>query len=259
MGLLALVIGLSACHKNESGIGSTQLHVRMTDAPANFEQINLNVKQIVVKINDTASTPYVLEADKQFNILDFRPGSDNPDILLASQTVPDGSIREVRLILNENGNTIKVGGQLYDLKIPSGYSSGWKVKLTELPDLVPGIAYTLLLDFDASKSIVATGNGKFILKPVVRGIAAATTGILTGTISPASVQARIYAINNANDTVGTISNATSGDFSIGGLRTGDYKLSVNPIDSSYRDTTIATVGITAGKTTALGTLNLSKK
>lgn len=258
-GLFLLAIGFTACQKNETGSGTTQLQVRMTDAPGDFEEINLNVKNIVVKVNDTASTPYILEANKQFNVLDFRLGTAKPDILLASEEVPTGEIKEVRLVLNESGNTIKVGGQLYDLKIPSGYSSGWKIKLTETPSLNPGIAYSLVLDFDAAKSIVKTGNGKFLLKPVVRGITVATSGILTGTIAPATVQTKVFAINATNDTVGTLSNTTSGYFSIGGLRAGNYKLAFDAIDSTYSDTTINSVAIDAGKTTALGTITLKKK
>lgn len=255
--LLTALVGFSACSKTESG--TTQLQVRMTDAPGNYEEINLSVKEIVVKIDDTTSKGYVLEADKQFNILDFRAGTATPDILVANEEVPTGKIKEVRLVLNETGNTIKVDGQLYDLKVPSGYSSGWKVKLTEQPTLTPGIAYSLVLDFDAAKSIVKTGNSKYILKPVVRGLAVATSGILTGTISPATVQTKVYAINANNDTVGTISDVATGGFSIGGLRTGSYKLSLDAQDTTYKDSTINSVSIVAGQTTALGTITLKKK
>ncbi|UKJ07176.1 DUF4382 domain-containing protein [Solitalea lacus] len=256
--LAAAAIGFSSCSKTESA--STRLQVRMTDAPGNYEEINLSVKEIVVKVNDEKNEPYVLEADKHFNILDFKAGAATPDILVAEEEVPSGKIKEVRLVLNETGNTIKVDGQVYDLKIPSGSSSGWKVKLTEEPSLSPGIAYSLVLDFDASQSIVKTGNEGFILKPVVRGIAVATSGILTGTVDPVAAQSKVYVINAANETVGTISDATNGFFSIGGLKAGSYKVTLDVQDETYRDTTLKNnVVIEAGKTTALGAITVKKK
>ncbi|MCO4293866.1 DUF4382 domain-containing protein [Solitalea sp. MAHUQ-68] len=255
--LATATLGLSACSKTESN--TAHLQIRMTDAPGNYEEINLNVKEIIVKVNDTTGGSYVLEADKQFNILDFKAGSATPDILVADEEIPTGKIKEVRLVLNETGNTIKVDGQLYDLKIPSGYSSGWKVKLTEEPSLTPGFAYSLVLDFDAAKSVVKTGNGKFILKPVVRGLAIATSGILTGTIDPANKQAKVYAINQANDTVGTVSDVATGYFSIGGLRSGAYKVAIDVQDTTYADTTLNNIEVVAGKTTALGTLKINLK
>ncbi|POY35733.1 hypothetical protein C3K47_13310 [Solitalea longa] len=255
--LVTATLGFSACSKTESG--NAHLQVRMTDAPGNYEEINLSVKEIVVKVNESTDNSYVLEANKQFNILDFKVGSATPDILVADEEIPTGKIKEVRLVLNETGNTIKVDGQLYDLKIPSGYSSGWKVKLTEEPSLTPGISYSLILDFDAAKSIVAAGNGKFILKPVVRGLAIATSGTLTGTINPANKQAKVYAITPTNDTIGTVSDSETGYFSIGGLRSGSYKVAIDVQDTTYADTTLNNVGIEAGKTTALGTIKINLK
>ncbi|SMO45284.1 DUF4382 domain-containing protein [Solitalea koreensis] len=255
--LAAGMVFFTACQK-ETSTGTTRLNVRMTDAPGNYEQINLSVKEIVVTVGDTT---YRMESGKTFNILDFKAGSATPDILVASEEVPTGSIKEVRLLLNETGNSIKVDGQTYDLKIPSGYSSGWKVKLNEAIQLTDGIAYSLLLDFDAAKSIVHTGSGsdKYLLKPIVRGIVQATSGILTGVIKPITVQAKVYAINENKDTVGTVSDITTGKFSIGGLKAGLYKVSFDTQDTTYRDTILSNVNIKAGITTKLDTMALRKK
>src|SRR2546428_8844890 len=256
-GLLALSVGFTACQKSDSG--TTHLQIRMTDAPGNYDEINLSVKEIVVKGDDSGSKDYTLESGKKFNILDFREGTATPDILVADNEVPSGTIKEIRLVLNETGNTIKVDGIDHDLIIPSGYSSGWKVKLTEDPNMTSGMAYTLLLDFDAAKSIVLTGSGKYLLKPVVRGIAKATSGIVKGTISPGTVQAKVYAIDAANDSIGAVSDATTGIYSLGGLKAGTYKISIVPQDITYNNAEINSVAITAGETTELGTTELVKK
>ncbi|WP_240916380.1 DUF4382 domain-containing protein [Pedobacter sp. HDW13] len=164
---IAGMIAFNGCKKNGSGEGTTKVQIKMTDAPGNFDKINLSVKEIVLVSGDK---PYVFAASAGiFDILDFRIGTSNPDILVASGEMPSGEITEIRLVLNETGNTIVVNGIQQELKTPSAQTSGWKVKLTANPNLVEGSNYTLLLDFDAAKSIVSTGNGKYLLKPVVRG------------------------------------------------------------------------------------------
>ncbi|SFH43514.1 DUF4382 domain-containing protein [Pedobacter insulae] len=245
----------TACKKDTDDIasGTANVQIRMTDAPGDFEEINLNVKEIVLV---SGGKPYVFAATTaQFNILDFRIGTNNPDILVASGDMPSGEITEIRLVLNE-GNTIVVGGVESALTIPSGSSSGIKVKLTENPELVAGVGYSLLLDFDAAKSIVATGNGKYLLKPVVRGITAATTGLISGTVLPILSHPEILVIKGT-DTVGTVANTLTGKFTVGGLAAGTYAVKFAPV-VGYRDSTITNVTVSSGQTTALGTITLKQ-
>lgn len=255
--ILAIVAVIGAttfngCKKNESSEGTTKVQIKMTDAPGNFDKINLSVKEIVLVSGDK---PYVFEASTGiFDILDFRIGTSNPDILVASGEMPSGEISEVRLVLNETGNTIVVNGVEQELKTPSAQSSGWKVKLTANPDLVEGAAYTLLLDFDAAKSIVSTGNGKYLLKPVVRGITAATTGLISGTVLPLASHPEVLVIAGA-DTVGTVADPLTGKFTVGGLSTGTYSVKFVPV-AGYRDSTITAINVALGQNTALGTVTL---
>ena len=252
------IIGLLAfagCDKNDdsAGGGTTRVEVRMTDAPGNFDAINLHVKEIVLK-SDERSYTFAAETGL-FNILDYRIGTANPDILVASGEMPSGDITEIRLVLDD-GNTIVVDGTEYALTTPSGQSSGWKVKLTENPVLVPGVTYTLLLDFDAAKSIVQTGNGKYLLKPVVRGVTAATSGLISGSVSPIESYPEVLAIQGT-DTVGTVADPSTGAFPIGGLAAGTYSLKIVPQDTlAFPDSTIANVSVSLGQNTNMGVINL---
>src|SRR5690606_30464787 len=126
----------------------------------------------------------------------FRMGKDT---LIASQDIPSGTIQEVRFILNDTGNSVVIDGTSYPLTTPSGQTSDVKLKIHD--NLEAGVAYTMTLDFDAAKSIVQTGNGKYILKPVIRAIPNAVSGVITGAISPASSNPKIYAIAGT-DTLG---------------------------------------------------------
>lgn len=252
--VIAGIFAFTGCKKNESGEGTTKVQIKMTDAPGNFDKINLSVKEIVLVSGDK---PYVFAASTGiFDILDFRIGTSNPDILVASGEMPSGEITEIRLVLNETGNTIVVNGIQQELKTPSAQTSGWKVKLTANPELVEGAAYTLLLDFDAAKSIVSTGNGKYLLKPVVRGVTAATTGLISGTVLPLASHPEVLVIAGT-DTVGTVADPLSGKFTVGGLAAGTYSVKFAPI-AGYKDSTVTAVKVALGQNTALGTITLKQ-
>lgn len=252
--LVAVFSILSACKKDNNGTGyegTTKVQVRMTDAPGSFDKINLNVKEIVL-ISD--GKPYTLTSTVEtFNILDYRIGTSNPDILVADGDLPSGEVTEVRLVLND-GNTITENGVTKPLTTPSGQSSGVKVKLISNPELLPGASYTLVLDFDAAKSIVRLGNGGYLLKPVVRGITAATSGLISGTVLPLASKPEILVIKGT-DTVGTLADPLSGKFTIGGLAAGSYSVKFAPIEG-YRDSTITNVNVAVGQNTSLGTITL---
>jgi hypothetical protein len=257
--LLAIILMATAvlisCSKSDetTNAGKTKVHIKMTDAPGDFDAINLNVKEIILVSGDK---PYVFASTVQeFNILDFKIGTSSPDILVASGDMPSGEITEIRLVLNE-GNTIVVNGVEQELKTPSAQSSGWKVKLTETPDLVPGASYTLLLDFDAAKSIVKTGNGKYILKPVVRGLTSATAGLISGTVLPLASQPEVLVIAGT-DTVGTLADPITGKFTVGGLANGSYQVKITPI-AGYKDSVINNVNVSLGQNTSIGIITLKQ-
>jgi hypothetical protein len=252
--LLSGIGTFSACKKDSVNgtSGTTKVQIRMTDAPGNFEKINLSVKEIILF---SAGKPYVFAANTgKFNILDFRIGTSNPDILVASGEMPSGEITDIRLVLNDAGNTIVVGGVESALTTPSGQSSGWKIKLTENPSLVAGVSYSLLLDFDAAKSIVSTGNGKYVLKPVVRGLTAATSGLISGTVLPLLSHPEVLVITGT-DTVGTMADPLTGKFTVGGLKGGTYSVKFAPL-AGYRDSTITNVSVALGQNKAIGTIVL---
>lgn len=245
IGIIGLGLGLSACNKNDNG-GMTKLNVKMTDGPGAYDAIFLSVKEIQVLSSEGQSTLAV--GSNPFNILNFRMGKDT---LIAAQDIPSGRIQEVRLVLNDTGNRVVINGISYPLTTPSGQTSGVKLKIQD--DLEPGVAYTLLLDFDAAKSIVLTGNGKYILKPVIRAIPNAVSGSITGIISPAASSPKIYAITGT-DTLGTISDA-SGKFWFPGVSAGTYKVEIQPV-SPYLNKTIENVTVVQGSVKDLGTITI---
>ena len=245
LSILAISFGFTACEKNQSG--TTTVNLRMTDAPGDFEAIILNIKEVEVKTS--AGTALLDVKGGAFDILKFRNGRDT---LIASENIATGTLKEVRLILEPTGNIVIINGVSYDLKTPSGQSSGVKIKVQE--ELVDGVAYTLLLDFDAAKSIVNTGNGKYILKPVIRAVPNAVSGAIAGTVTPLASAPLIYAINGV-DTVGTIIDA-NGKFYFNGIAAGTYKIDF-VTSTPYVSRSLNNITVTTGSVTNVGAVNLT--
>jgi hypothetical protein len=242
-------LAVSSCKKDHSssGTGSTHVIVKLTDAPGAYDAVILSIKSVVVVTDKGEQT--IAVGGGPINILNFRLGKDT---LLAAQDIPAGTIQQIRLVLNDSGNQVAVNGTWYNLTTPSGQTSG--VKLNVHDQLVAGIDYTLRLDFDAAQSIVLTGNGKYILKPVIRTIPAAVSGALTGMVTPVASFPKVYAIMGT-DTVGTVADA-SGKFYFPGLPAGIYNVNFVPV-SPYLIKTVSNVTVTTGAVQDMGTVTIT--
>jgi hypothetical protein len=234
--------------KNDNNSTLTKMNVKITDAPGAYDALYLNIKEIQVFTSEGQSTLEV--AQNRFDILDFRMGKDT---LLASKDIPSGRLQEIRLVLNETGNEVVIDGHSYPLTTPSGQTSGLKLKVQD--DLIGGIAYTMTLDFDAAKSVVNTGSGKYILKPVIRAIPQAVSGGLTGVITPSASNAKVYAITGL-DTIGAVADVT-GKFFFPGLTEGNYKVNVVPV-SPYITKSIENVSVIKGSIKDMGTIIITQ-
>ncbi|HVW96251.1 MAG TPA: DUF4382 domain-containing protein [Mucilaginibacter sp.] len=247
--LAVLGLGFASCKKdNISSNNTSHVSVKMTDAPGAYDAVILNVKQVVVVTSGGKKTLDI--GGGPINILHFMLGRDT---LLADADIPAGSLQQIRLVLDNSGNKVVVNGSSYDLTTPSGQESGVKLNVQE--DLKAGIAYTFLLDFDAAQSIVLTGNGKYILKPVIRAYSQAVSGAITGTVSPAESAPKVFAIMGT-DTVGAVTDAT-GKYYFSGMTAGSYKVDFVP-ESPYLPTTMTNVVVTNGETTDMGTVTITK-
>jgi hypothetical protein len=140
----------------------TSLNIRLTDAPIDLDEVNIDLQQVIIKGSEgTQEIPLETNAGI-YNLLDLQNGID---ALIANAEIQLGQLTEVRLLLGAN-NTVVVDGESFELKIPSGSQSGLKIKLCL--DLTDMPQYDLILDFDAAESVHITGNGKYIMKPVIK-------------------------------------------------------------------------------------------
>ena len=217
----------------------------MTDAPGDYDAVYIDL--IGAEVHSDVKGWVALNVKAGiYNLTNLTNGKDT---LIANGQVAVGNISEIRLILGNN-NSVVVKGKTYALTTPSAQQSGLKLQVHTV--LVEGITYSLLIDFDADKSIVDTGNDKYILKPVLRVITKAIDGAIKGTALPLLAQPAIYAIIGT-DSFSTYAHPLTGEYFIGGLASGNYKVVFMP-KSIYADTAIAGITVTTGAVTNMGTV-----
>ena len=160
--LFAGTLVFISCKKDKED--TTTLNVRLTDEPTDFDEVNVDIREVRVKFaKDTTSNGWVTLATNPgiYNLLAYQNGVDT---LLATGTFPVQVVKEIRFILGPN-NTIKDGGVVYPLVIPSGSESGLKIKFSK--DLRATLE-TMIIDFDAALSIQKEGTGDYKLRPVLK-------------------------------------------------------------------------------------------
>src|SRR5690606_11907898 len=169
--------------------GNAKLGIRLTDAPGDYEAMFIDVQEVVIKYNGGQDDVTLGINAGIYDLLELTAGVN---VLLFNDEVPAGNISQIRLVLGEE-NTIVVNGQILPLATPSAQQSGLKIQVNE--NLEPGILYEFMLDFDVDKSIVAQGNGGYLLKPVIRATTAAESGAISGIIIPPGIVTMITADN----------------------------------------------------------------
>ena len=268
------LLGLASCSKesDSNGAESSKLEVRLMDAPGDFRSVVLDVRQIEVhlkKEKDAEKRQTLTFKPQAINVLEYVNGKS---ALLVSEDFAPGDLDEIRLILGPDSYVIGRDDQRYDLKTPSGQSSGVKLKLDKAT-LRQRETFQLLLDFDVAKSVVERGNWKpgndkkerYLLKPVIRVVAQDLRAGIRGTVSPAAALPQILAIRASvlgPDTVSTSADA-SGGYQLNGLAAGTYRVEFFPSTSAstgqaaYRNAVRTGVVVTNDNVTDLGTTPLN--
>ena len=220
--------------------------VRMTDAPAVYNQVNVDI--VGVELTGKGKTVTLNVNPGVYNLLEFANGADT---LIATGSVKMERVQQIRLLLGPN-NTVMADSVVYPLTVPSGAESGLKIQVHH--DLQPGVAYEVLLDFDAHQSVVETGNGQYVLKPVIRAVENAISGSITGTVSPKGVVTVITA-TGSSAAYSSVADTATGGFIIKGVPAGSYTVEVVPA-APHNSVSIPNVSVVNGAPVSVGTVTL---
>ena len=229
--LLAVFVG--GCGSSSGGGGGTTAQpgtasVSMTDAPAcGFDEVNVTVSKVRVHQSNNASenaagwTDITLNPARKINLLDLNdPTHTNRALEFLGETpLEAGHYTQLRLVLVPNrgssppANSVVLSGQTTEIPLdtPSAVQSG--IKLIHQFTVDSGQRVDLLLDFDACKSIVRTGNGKYKLKPVIKVIPFVLNGI-DGFVDKTLLVNNVLVSAQVNGTIvrATVPNTQTGEF-----------------------------------------------
>ena len=234
--------------------GKSNLKVYLVDSPAALDSVIIFVKRVEVHKADSDSTAswYVInDSLRSFDLLELRNGTS---AVLGDSILEPGHYTQIRLILDD-GCYVVDNGVRYNLTVPSGLQTG--IKLNHEFTLEANNLYELVLDFNLEKSIHVTGNGKYMMKPVIRVMPIITSGSISGQVLPLDAQATVFT-TIGDDTVSTYPN-TDGFFKLMVLPQGLYNVEIASGNEAYKDTVLTGVSVSANQNNDLGTIELENK
>jgi hypothetical protein len=218
------------------------LGVSMTDAPScGFDAVNVTVSKVRVNQSSAASdtdagwTDITLSPARKINLLTLTNGALEA---LGQTALGAGHYSQLRLVLDPNtgnglANSVVATGSTTEVSLdtPSAVQSG--IKLVNEFDVAAGQRVDLVLDFDACKSIVTKGNGKYALKPVVKVVPTTLNGI-GGFVATSLLGSHVMVSAQQNGTIvsATTPNPTTGEFALSRLPLGNYDVVVTADNSA---------------------------
>ncbi|MBC8509996.1 MAG: DUF4382 domain-containing protein [Chloroflexi bacterium] len=194
-GLASFIVigGLVAGCGGSDGVNETgSMSLRITDAPID-DASSVVVQFSAVQIRgaeDSQNIDFTFDTPRSIDLLTLQGTAT--ETLFTDETVPAGVYDEVRLIVNavegttDSYITLTEGGAQHHLTVPSGSTSGLKVKGAFTVPANGSASFTV--DFDVRKSIVRSGsansaNGiKYHLKPALRVVEDARVGTISGSV-----------------------------------------------------------------------------
>jgi len=247
------------------GTGKGTLKLYLTDAPGDFLQLNIIVSRIEGHIAVEGE-----EEEGYWEVLKEWPVGLPVDLLtlqgvsllLGSSELPANHYTQLRVFLEEEAELVLEGEEgeppvTKILKIPSSENTG--IKLNRPFDIFEGGITILTLDFDAQKSVIKTGNGKYKMKPVITLLSESylseelpeVFGSVSGNVSYESTDIGGANIELAGGGAYIFANTTTtsgeGEFSLINVPAGTYTLNV--VADGYYNYSEIDVGVTAGADT----------
>lgn len=251
-GALACALLLTACGGGStpggpSASSDATLSASLVDGPfrtsgGTVSAVNIAVSKVEAVGDGGMQTIATFSPSKQINLLDYQTSP----LQLGSTQIPPGTYPQIRLVLDTSqasNTSVTVNGTSYPLSIPSAAGPGGFGNATSTDNgdgpgtsgikvnvgltAQAGQTYGFVIDFNAAESIVETGNGNWMMKPVLVATAQALAGSVSGTVKnnagAAVVNAQVLAQQNGTTINSGVTDA-NGNFQINALPAGSYTL-----------------------------------
>lgn len=262
--LIGLIIFSTSCQKGATGEGTQKLSVFLTDGPADYAAVNIDIVSVEAKI-DTArehrGDDHFGDADSDnddrdqrhddfgswtslnaqsgiFNVLALRNGLDT---LLASGDIK-GTIRKIRITLGSNNSIVTNDGISHPLILSNETQNYLYIHIRDEHHHDSVNTAGLWVDFDIARSILEL-DGKYYLRPRLKPFCDENFAGLEGKVTPWEART-VIKVYNATDTANAIPNP-DGRFRVRGLKPGTYSVLYDGYNG-YQDTTVNNVTIALG-------------
>ena len=283
MAVSVAAVSMFSCNKSSEAVESEKVSLYLTDDPALYSNVFVDVKYVEVKVQEGYKTvehrddkdddDHFDDNDKDadndntskdkygkwdtlsirsgvYDILKLRNGVDT----IFGQGHVKGRVRKVRITLGDK-NSVVLSGTSYPLYLLQGANKYVYVKINNRHHDVLGVRhYGYWLDFNLTNSIIEQG-GRFYLKPEIKPFANLHFGQVSGKVYPEDARAVVAIYNTVN--AGVAIADKSGDFKIRGLIEGTYKITFRGANG-YKDTTLNDVKIIKSKETRIPEIRLRK-
>jgi hypothetical protein len=248
---LIFVVIIGCDNSTDPTLNNGSIKMYLVDAPSSLDSIIIFVKRVEVHRSDGGDNSrwYIInDSLRSFDLLELTNGAS---AVLGNSVLEPGKYSQIRLILDEGNYVIDQGVKHY-LTVPSGMETG--IKLNHQFTIESDNLYELYLDFNVDKSVHITGNGEYMLQPVIRVMPMIISGTISGQVLPIDAQATVFT-TIGTDTVTTYPDE-NGFFKLMALPQGNYNVEIHPENILYKDTVVTGVNVFAEQNTDIGTVEL---
>ena len=254
LGLLVILSFMACTEHSQNG----RLIIGLTDDPFPIELIDSATIEIFrleahpADLDDDEAMVLLSTDTASFDLMKLRNGVVET---LVDIEIEAGAYDYLRIYVSEASLTL-IEGETFVVKVPSGSTSGIKVKID--PDIVVegGITSELLLDIDLAGSFVLNGSidtpagiKGFNFKPVIRAINISDAGRIEGFVKD-TLRVPINAVNlwvNVEDETYSTYSEEDGYYNIIGIPTGIHTLYA--FKENYDSVIVENVVVVAGNKT----------
>jgi hypothetical protein len=247
---------ITGCNDEENQIA--RLRITLVDDPGDYQAVNVDIQGVAVHPNVHAtdnSNGWIILDNSNVGVKNLLNYTGGVELTLADTDFPAGRLSQIRLLLGED-NSVIIDNVKIPLETPSAEQSGLKLAVHET--LKGGITYEFKLDFEAALSVVQTGDGDYILKPVINIFTKALSGSIKGSVIPASENVALYVMNGEEVVSSTYAPEGVAEFLFADVPEGIYTISINPGKASLLpDISINNINVDLGNVTDLGEIDLN--
>lgn len=246
--LIAMLLSLwQACNSEDPSLNASRLRLKLTDAASLImKEFYVDIREISVFLVDaTTQEGEWVDLDfkgQRYDVLKLRNGKM---VQLVDQYVPGGTeLQKIRLTFGDDNQMVVITDKIEEipLRIPPELEEGLVIDAIPMEMRLNTIS-NLVIDLNASLSVMMTENGDSWLYPMARAFPELYGGKLKGYVAPIEANPYVKIIQEP-DTFFTFPEIEGTDnqmamFQFVGLREGEWEVHfMADRESHYKDTMI---------------------